>query len=265
MKFLIFGDVVGEIGRQAISKALPILREEYQPDSVIINIENMAHGHGISETTMAEALKWRADVYTTGDHAWDNATGIDSLNNKSVPVIRPANYPMGTPGRGYHVFNSGALQVAVINLQGQVFFRNHPSNPFQALDEILAKPDVKACKIKLLDFHAEVTSEKRAMGWYADGRISAMWGTHTHVPTGDAQILPQGTGYMTDVGMNGGYDSIIGMSKEGPLKMFLSQTKEKFTPPESGPLEINAVLITVDNGSGKAVDIAQVRKIMKDE
>lgn len=264
MKFLIFGDVVGEIGRRAISKVLPDLKKEYEPDAVIINIENMAHGHGISESTFAEALKWKADVYTTGDHAFDNKNGLQVLENKSYPVIRPYNYPAQVPGRGYVIFSSGALQVAVINLQGQVFFKNHPGNPFYALDELLQKPDIKACHFVLLDFHAEATSEKRALAFYADGKISAMWGTHTHVPTADAQIMPQGTGYISDVGMNGAYHSVIGMDKSGPLKMFLSQTKEKFVPPEKGDLEINAVLFTIDNATRKTTAVAQIRKIMHD-
>lgn len=264
MKFLIFGDVVGELGRKAVTKALAQWREEHQPDSVIINIENMAHGYGISQATMEEALQWQADVYTSGDHAWDNSQSTALLEDKKLPLIRPANYPPQTPGRGYHIFSSGAWQVAVINLQGQVFFKNHPLNPFHYLDELLDKPDIKAAQIKLLDFHAEASSEKRGLGWYADGRISAMWGTHTHIPTADAQILPQGTGYISDVGMNAGYDSVIGMGKAGPLKMFLSQRKEKFEPPQSGKLEANALLLEIDPIDGKTIHIAHLRVIMED-
>lgn len=264
LSFLVFGDVVGEIGRRAVSKALPLLKEEYSPDSVIINIENMAHGRGISPATFAQAQTWKADVYTTGDHAWDNKPGIPLLENKSYPIVRPANYPPNTPGRGYVIYNLGVTQIAVLNLQGQVFFKNHPNNPFLTLDEMLQIPEIKASKVKLLDFHAEASSEKRAMGWYSDGKISAMWGTHTHVPTADAQVLPQGTGYLTDVGFNGGYNSIIGMDTQGPLKMFLTQTKDQFSPVEQGDLEVNAVLITVDIGSGKTINIAHIRKILKD-
>ncbi len=264
MKILIFGDVVGELGRKAVTKALAKWRSEHAVDAVIVNIENMAHGYGISQATMEEALAWHADTYTTGDHAWDNIQSHDILNNSKIPIVRPANYPSQTPGRGYHIFSSGAWQVAVINLQGQVFFKNHPLNPFHALDELLQKPDIKAAHVKLLDFHAEASSEKRAMGRYADGRLSGMWGTHTHIPTADAQVLPAGTGYITDVGMNGAYDSIIGMGKEGPLKMFLTQRKERFAPPEKGPLEANAVLIEIDPTTGKAIGIAHLREIMED-
>jgi metallophosphoesterase (TIGR00282 family) len=214
---------------------------------------------------MNEALEWGAQVYTTGDHAWDNSQSTPLLEDKKLSVIRPANYPSQAPGRGYHIFSVGAFEVVVINLQGQVFFKNHPLNPFHFLDELLQKPDIAAAKVKLLDFHAEATSEKRGMGWYADGRISAMWGTHTHVPTADAQILPQGTGYISDVGMNGGYASIIGMGKEGPLKMFLSQRKEKFEPVETGDLEANGLFVEVDPTNGKATAIAQLREIIKNK
>ena len=264
MKFLIFGDVVGTLGRKGISAALPKLREEFQPDAVIVNVENIAHGKGISPDTMHEALTtWDALAFTTGDHAWDNTQGVDMLTNPRIPIVRPANYHDGAPGRGYVIVKSGAYEIAVINLQGQVFFKNQPDNPFHKLDEILAIPEVKRCAIKLVDFHAEVTSEKRGMGWHADGKISAMWGTHTHVPTADAQILPKGTGYITDVGMNGAYDSSLGMDKHAPLKQFLTQLRYKMEPPEQGAMEINAVLIDIDPSSGKTTSIAQIRRILQ--
>lgn len=262
MRFLVFGDVMGRLGRQAISTVLPQLREEVQPDSVIINIENIAHGVGISPQTMEEALQWKADVYTSGDHAWDNERGVTLLEDASLPLIRPANYPPGVPGKGYHIYTNGAYQVAVINLQGQVFFNRDPLNPFLKLEELLGQSDIKQADVVLVDFHAEATSEKRGLAIFADGRISAMWGTHTHVPTADAQILPGGTGYISDVGMNGGYTSIIGVEAAGPLKTFLQQIPAKFTPAEEGPLEIGAVRIDVDPATGKTTDIAHIRKIV---
>lgn len=264
MKFLIFGDVVGALGRKAISTVLPALREEFSPDAVIVNVENIAHGKGISPDTMQEALtSWDALAFTTGDHAWDNAAGIDILNNRQIPIVRPANYPAPIPGRGYTIVRLGAYEIAVINLQGQVFFKNQADNPFHALDEILAIPEVQRCAVKLLDFHAEVTSEKRGMGWHADGKLSAVWGTHTHVPTADAQILPKGTAYITDVGMNGAYESIIGMDKQAPLRQFLTQLRSKMEPPEVGPMEINAILVDIDPTTGKATGIAQIRRILQ--
>lgn len=265
MKFLIFGDVVGSLGRRAITKALPALREEYAPDAVIVNIENMAHGKGISPETMKEALSWGAFAFTTGDHAWDNAAGVDILQDSSMPVVRPANYPNNVPGKGYKVLQLGAYEVAIINLQGQVMFKNQPNNPFHALDEILQDPLVARAAIKLVDFHAEATSEKRGLGWYADGRISALWGTHTHVPTADAQILPKGTGYLTDLGMNGAHDSIIGMDKKAPLKQFLTQLRSKMEPPEDGAMEIGALFLEIDPSTGKTIAIAQIRRILQND
>lgn len=262
MKFLIFGDVVGRPGREAVTQALPELRKEYEPDHVIVNIENMAHGVGISPQTLEEAEEWKADAYTTGDHAWDNEQGIPLLDDPSLHIVRPANYPASVSGRGYVVFTSGDVRIAVINLQGQVFFRNSPSNPFHALDQILEQPEVKEASIKLLDFHAEATSEKRGMGWHADGRISAMWGTHTHVPTADAQILPHGTGYITDVGMNGSHHSVIGVDIAGPLKSFLTQTKVRKSFDSRGPREIGALFLDIDPISGRTTNIAHVRKIL---
>jgi 2',3'-cyclic-nucleotide 2'-phosphodiesterase len=264
LRFLVFGDVMGRSGREAISKALPDLKKEYEPDSVIVNVENIAHGKGISPSSMEEAFKWGVDVFTTGDHAWDNKGGISLLEKKDAAVIRPANYPAGVPGRGYHIFNKGAWQVAVINLQGQVFFRNDPFNPFLKVDEMLEQEDIKQADIVLIDFHAEASSEKRGMGWYVDGRVSAIWGTNTHVPTADAQIMPDGTGYLSDAGMNGAYDSIIGVDKVAPLKMFLTQTKEKMEPAEGGPLEVSALLIDVDPKSKKTINIAHIRRILND-
>jgi len=263
MKFLIFGDVSGRLGREGITKILPELKAKHQPDSVIINIENIAHGKGISPQTMQEALSWKADVHTTGDHAWDNAGGIPLLEDKSTRVIRPANYGNKVPGRGWHVYSVGAFQVAVINLQGQVMFRNDPENPFHWLDNLLTEPEIKAAHIRLVDFHAEATSEKRALGWHADGRVTAVWGTHTHVPTADAQILPQGTGYITDIGMNAGYKSIIGMDIKGPMNMFLTQIKDKMEPPSEGPIEINALVLEADPQTGKTTSIALERKILE--
>jgi metallophosphoesterase (TIGR00282 family) len=262
VRFLIFGDVVGRPGRAAVSRALAQLREELKPDSVIINIENIAHGAGISPTVLEELTAWHADVYTTGDHAWDNEAGVPLLDDKRYPIIRPANYPAGVSGRGYHIFSSGAWQVAVINLQGQVFFKNHPLNPFHHLDQLLEQADIKACHIKLIDFHGEATSEKRAVGWHTDGRVSAVWGTHTHVPTADAQILPGGCGYITDVGMNGNHHSVIGVDRDVAVRGFLRQTRSRFSFEDKGPLEIGALLLDINPQSGKTESIAHIRKII---
>lgn len=262
MKFLVFGDVVGRPGREAITKAVPDLRKEYEPDVIIVNIENMAHNKGISPDTWDVAKKWEADCYTTGDHAWDNDRGIELLHNKDLPIIRPANYPDGAPGKGYFVFNKGAYSVAVINLQGQVFFKNQPLNPFFYIDDMLNIPEIANANIKLLDFHADATSEKKGMGWYVDGRISAVWGTHTHIPTADAQVLPQGTGYISDVGMNGLFESNIGADPAGAVKRFLTQLPSKLTFDNDGPLEIGGLMLDIDPKTGRTTDIAHIRKII---
>lgn len=262
MKFLIFGDVMGRPGREAVTQVLPELKKEYEPDSVIVNAENIAHGNGVSPDTMKDAAGWGVDVFTTGDHAWDNELGIPLLNDPKQRIIRPANYPPNVPGRGWRVWRAGAWQIAVINLQGQVFFRNDPLNPFHYLDQLLKEPEIAQANMILIDFHTEATSEMRALGWYADGRVSAIWGTHTHVPTADAQILPKGTGYLTDVGMTGAYHSIIGVEKEQSLKHFLTQTKQRMEPPEGDQKEVNALLLEIDPQSKKTTRIANIRKIL---
>ncbi|MEX1112330.1 MAG: TIGR00282 family metallophosphoesterase [Candidatus Andersenbacteria bacterium] len=264
LRFLIFGDIMGRLGRVGISRILPQLRQEYSPDAVVINIENIAHGKGISLATLEEALAWKANVYTTGDHAWDYKAAGEFLNDQTVPIIRPANYDDKFAGRGYHIFTLGSARVAVLQLQGQVFMKTEPANPFQELDRLLDIPEIAQANIRLLDFHAEATSEKRGIGWHADGRISAVWGTHTHIPTADAQILPHGTGYISDAGMNGGYHTIIGMAPEGPLYRFRTDKKTRIEPPTEGPIEINAVLFDIDPDSGKTTDIAFIRKILND-
>lgn len=270
MRFLIFGDVSGRPGRDAITSVLPDFREQYKPDSIIINIENIAHGKGISPDTMKEALTWKADVFTSGDHAWDNEAGIALLDDKTLPIIRPANYPPNVPGRGWHTFQIGAYSVTVINLQGQLFFRNDPLSPFAVLDDLLKESPIASSDVVLVDFHADATSEKRAMGWYVDGRVAALFGTHTHVPTADAQVLPSGTGYISDIGMNGAYHSILGVETKGSLQLFLTQIKHKLEPPsEAGPLEVNALLLDVDpktqSTAARTTHIAQIRKIINDK
>ena len=258
LRFLMIGDVVGRPGREAVRALLPGLKKEFLPDHVIINVENMAHGAGISPDTMREALAWEADTYTTGDHAWDNERGNEVLENQNIPIVRPANYPAGVPGRGYHVFSSGAWRVAVINLQGQVFFKNHPYNPFFALDDLLRSKDIADAHIVFVDLQAEATSEKKAFGWYADGRVAAVIGTHTHVPTADAQILPQGTGYITDIGMTGSHHSVIGADRDSAVKHFTTQLKIKRTYDDAGPSELGGVVVDVDPQTGKAEHIEGV-------
>lgn len=264
LRFLAFGDVIGRPGREAMNLVVPQLKEEYNPDGIIVNIENIAHGAGFSPETWKEAVGWGAQVYTTGDHAWDNDASLPLLEDKSLPIVRPANYPKGVPGRGYHIFSIGAREIAVINLQGQVFFKNQPRSPFHVLDELLALPDIKRADVVLVDFHADATSEARGLGWHSDGRIAALWGTHTHIPTADAQIMPQGCGYITDVGMVGNYNSIIGVDVAGPMRTFMLQLKTRYTYENESPYEIGAVVIDVDPKLNRTINIAHIRKILND-
>lgn len=256
---------MGRPGREAVRQAVPQLREEFSPDLVIVNIENSAHGNGISPDTFAEFAPLQIDAYTTGDHAWDNELGHELLQDVSLPIVRPANYSNDVPGRGYQLLSSGAWQVALINLQGQVFFKNQPDNPFRTMDELLKIPEVKKAHIKLVDFQAEATSEKRGLGWHLDGRVAAIWGTHTHVPTADAQIMPQGTGYISDLGMCGLHRSIIGADPEGPMKGFLTQMKFKLSYDGDGPLEVGGLVLDIDPQTGTTTQIEPIWRVLERE
>ena len=257
MRILFFGDIVGKIGRRALGAMLPAAREELKPDLVIANGENMAHGMGITRKTLAEVLAAGVDVVTSGNHISDKDECADILAESSSHVIRPANYPPAVPGKGVITVPVGARTVAVINLLGRVFMYEHPDCPFRMLDEILKTPDVKAASAVIVDMHAEATSEKCALGWYADGRVTAVVGTHTHVPTADARILSEGTAYVTDIGMTGGRDGVIGVSREGPMKGFLTQLNAKFEVVEHGIAQVNAVVIDCDPSTGRAQGITR--------
>lgn len=251
-----FGDVVGKPGRKAVAKILPDLRKKYDPDLIIANAENLAHGIGITKKTVDYTLETGVDVLTGGNHIFTKKEGLDLLANKEYPILRPANYPPEVVGRGYEIFEVRTKKVLVVNLLGRVFFGLDYDCPFRCADEILEK--YKKEKIIIVDFHAEATSEKNALGFYLDGRVSAILGTHTHVPTQDFKILPQGTAYVTDIGMVGTADSIIGDKKEPVLKRFLSQVPTKLEIEEEGPVEVNAVVVEIDDKSGKAKKIEKI-------
>jgi metallophosphoesterase (TIGR00282 family) len=260
-KILFFGDIMGKPGRQALAQVLPSWREEHQPDVVIANVENLAHGKGVTEGTLTELSNLGIDVFTSGNHVFDKGDISKGCFDKYLNLIRPFNYDDSWPGRGVYRLSKNGQHYLIINLGGKVFFekqfRGEISNPFFALDQILQKETQKG-DIILVDFHAEATSEKVAMGWYADGRVAAMLGTHTHVPTADARILPKGTAYVTDVGMSGPLNSVIGVKTENSLNMFLEKSKFKMEPAEDGPLMANAVVIEVV--AGKPAGITKVYK-----
>lgn len=249
------GDVVGRPGRRAVSALLPGLRQKYAVDMVIANGENAAGGAGLTWPIAQELFQSGVDVLTSGNHIWDQKEIIPYLD-KEAPILRPLNYPPGVPGQGFLTYNG----VAVINLMGRVFMGNLDC-PFRAAEGLL-KSDEDLPSVIVVDFHGEATSEKMALGWYLDGQVSAVVGTHTHVGTVDARILPQGTAYITDVGMVGPRDSVIGNQREAVINRFLTQMPSRF-PVADGPVVFNAVLLEVAENTGRATDIHRVDEKME--
>jgi metallophosphoesterase (TIGR00282 family) len=255
LKVAFFGDVVGRPGRRAVAKILPSLKEEHGIELAIANIENIAGGIGISEKTVKELDAAGFNLYTSGNHVWDKREAIDLLERRD-DILRPANYPGYPPGKGYIVTGINKTRVAVLNLQGRVFMP-HIDCPFQAAMRILREVEGKSDVI-IVDFHGEATSEKIAMGWFLDGRISLLVGTHTHIPTKDARILPKGTGYVTDVGMTGSYDSVIGMEKQGILERFLTMRPVRFEVAKRD-VRSDILIAEIDNVSGKAMTLEHLQ------
>ena len=250
MLVLVVGDVIGRPGRRAVGALLPGLRQQYGLDLVIANAENVAGGLGLTSTTAKALLDAGVDVLTSGNHIWAQKEIIPYLDSE-MPILRPLNYPPGVPGRGYLL--SG--QALVVNLMGRTFIGNFDC-PFRAMDKLLAELKHKPPVI-IVDFHAEATSEKIAMGRYLDGRVSAVLGTHTHVGTIDAQLLPQGTAYVTDIGMTGPVDSVIGDDAEAVLRRFLTMMPHRLSVGK-GKTIFNAVVVGVDDNSGQAISIDRI-------
>ncbi len=255
MKLLFVGDVLGRPGRRAVQALLPRLIDQHKADYVVVNVENSAGGFGVTPDVLAELGPVGIHCYTTGNHVWDKKEGVALLNH--VPnLLRPANYPEGNPGKGLHVGETAAgIPVAVLNLEGRVFMSNL-DDPFEKADRLLASLDPKV-KVILVDFHAEATSEKQAMGFYLDGRVSLVVGTHTHVPTADERILPQGTAFQTDAGMTGPYESIIGMRVDKVLKRFQLQTPAPFEVAKHD-VRLAGTVVDVDEATGKARSIERL-------
>jgi metallophosphoesterase (TIGR00282 family) len=249
MNILFVGDIFASAGRQIVAENLPRIVYSEQIQLTIANAENAAGGFGITPLVAQELLSSGVDVLTTGNHVWDKKEIQDYLP-REPRLLRPANYSAGLPGTGVAVVDSfGGVPCAVINLQGRVHMAVTDC-PFRKADEILNSLD-SAVKVRIVDFHAETTSEKVAMGWYLDGRVSAVLGTHTHVPTADTRILPQGTAYQTDVGMTGPYDSVIGVQKEIILRRFLTSLPVRMEAAKKGA-ELHAVIVDVDETTGRA-------------
>lgn len=262
MKILFIGDIIGKIGRKAIAKILPKLKKEQKTDLVIANAENSAHGSGITENIIKELQEAGIDWMTTGDHAFAREKQSDVYNK--YPIIRPANFSEGVPGQGYAVITVGKKTILLINLIGRVYMKMDYDCPFRKLNEILANPALSEKKLSaiIVDVHAETTSEKVALGHFADGRVTAVLGTHTHIMTADHKITDQGMAYITDVGMVGAADSCIGVDKENIIKTFLTQIKYSHVIPEKGEAIFNAVLITVNPKTAKAKSIKPIIKFI---
>ncbi|HJX61674.1 MAG TPA: TIGR00282 family metallophosphoesterase [Dehalococcoidia bacterium] len=257
MKVLFVGDIVGRLGRRTVQTLLPAIRRETEAHLVIANGENAAGGRGLTLTTAEELFDAGVDIITSGNHIWEHREIYPLLEGES-PIIRPLNYPPGAPGHGLHVRNG----VAVINLIGRTFMGLDADCPFRGADAALA--DLQGSRVVIIDIHAEATSEKVAMGWYLDGRVSAVIGTHTHVATADAHILPKGTAFVCDVGMVGPLNSIIGMEIEPIVERFLTQLPTRFSPVEKGPTIFNSVFLDIDDATGRALRIERIdREVTK--
>lgn len=252
MKLLFVGDLVGKPGRRILADRLEGLIDRHRADYVVVNLENAAGGFGITPAVFAELDELPIDCFTSGNHIWDKKEGLPLLDSEPR-LLRPANYPPGAPGRGLHIGETAAgVRVATLNLEGQVFMGSLDS-PFRAADALLdtLPADVR---VVVVDFHAEATSEKAALAFYLDGRVSAVIGTHTHVPTADARVLPQGTGLLTDVGMTGPYESVIGMRTDRVLKRFLTQLPSAFDVAK-GDVRLAAVVVDIDEESGRCREL----------
>ncbi|HEY6876342.1 MAG TPA: TIGR00282 family metallophosphoesterase [Candidatus Dormibacteraeota bacterium] len=252
-RILFVADVVGHPGREAVTALLPGLKRELQPNLTVVNGENAAAGFGLTAKLVHEIRAAGADVITTGNHVFAQKEFLTELPELDR-VTRPANYPPGAPGKGWCTVRADGHDVLVMNVMGRIFVETI-DDPFRAADAILAEHPNH--RVVLCDMHAEATSEKTAMGWYLDGRVSAVVGTHTHIPTADARILPGGTAYVTDVGMVGPRDGCIGMDKDVVLKRFLTGVPNRFVV-ASGTVTFNSVLVTISASSGRATSIQRV-------
>jgi len=257
MRILMIGDIVGKPGRKAASLLLPIITREHKVDFVIANGENAAGGRGINREITDEFLRMGIEVITMGNHVWDNREILGFINDEPR-LLRPANYPEDCPGRGYNIYDGPfGRRIAVINLSGRVFLANLEC-PFRTMDYILRRIHNQA-DIILVDFHAEATSEKQALSWYLDGRVTAVFGTHTHVQTADETILPGGTAYITDVGMTGPWQSVLGMKTRQVIERFLTQRPGPFEI-AAGPIQLDAVILDIDDSSLRPVSIQRIKQ-----
>ena len=251
MRVMILGDVMGRPARRAVRDLVPSLIAKEEIDLVVANAENAAGGMGVDIKSAKELLSAGVQVLTSGNHIWKKKE-IYSFLDDQESLIRPANFPAGAPGKGWCLWQHNGLRALVINLQGRVFMPNHVDDPFRCVDEILRQHAAQS-PVVIVDMHAEATSEKYAMGWYLDGRVSVVFGTHTHVQTADERILPAGTAYITDVGMCGPFDSVIGMEKESVIRGFITQLPRQFEVAQDNVVLQGAIVDIDDNGRAREI------------
>lgn len=263
IRVLIIGDIVGVVGRMMLQKHLSSLKEKYSIDATIVNGENSNNnGRGIT-SRIANSLKHMGvDVITTGNHIWDQSDIFEHMRN-NTNVIRPANFPSECPGTGVTTFKCQGVEIAVVNIQGRVFMKEDLDCPFKAIDTILSYLKHRT-NIIIVDMHAEATAEKICFGYYLDGRVSCVVGTHTHVPTADERVLPKGTAYITDLGMGGSLNSSIGMKAEPMIERFRTQMPNRFIVDTEPPVVLNGVWVEIDTATGKAIQIQRVKVIDED-
>ncbi len=260
IKILCLGDVVGKPGRQVIKEHLAKIQKENDIHFTIVNIENVAGGHGITTKIYQDFNNYNIQAYTSGNHIYNKKESINDFNEYKK-MVRPLNYLFSNPGVGYRIFRLNEYKIAVVNLVGRVFM-GLSDCPFQTISRIL--PEIKAeTNLVIVDFHAETTSEKQALGWFLDGKVSTVFGTHTHVITADERILPQGTGYITDIGMVGARDSVIGMEVAPIIEKFITQMPVKYEPPTYGDKFLNGIILEIDTENGKTISIERIQKIFE--
>lgn len=259
MRLLFIGDIVGRSGRTIVHERLPKLVRDWKLDLVVANGENSAGGFGITEAIYRELLEAGVDAVTLGNHAWDQKEALVFIE-RAPRLIRPTNYPAGTPGRGAAAIEAkNGARILVVNVMGRIFM-DPLDDPFAAVDrELMASPLGKGADAIIVDVHGEATSEKQAMGFFCDGRASLVIGTHTHVPTADLRVLPGGTAFMSDVGMTGDFNSVIGMAKDEPMQRFLTRVSSARFEPATGPATLCAVAVETDPATGLAARVAPVR------
>ncbi|MDA9817642.1 YmdB family metallophosphoesterase [Flavobacteriaceae bacterium] len=265
VKILFFGDIVGRSGRSAVVGSLKNIKEQHQANFTIINCDNASGGFGVNKNAHDEILAAGADVLTGGDHIWDQRDNNPAAQSKHL--LRPLNYPDTTPGAGARIFEIGAQKILVIHLLGQVFLKENLNCPFAEVEKLLKIYKLgKNIDAIFIDFHAEATSEKMAMAKFLDGRVSAVIGTHTHIPTNDAHIMPNGTAYQTDAGMCGDYDSVIGMEKDVPIRSFLHKRKQgKMKPATKEATLCGCIIDIADNGLAKEIEVLKIGGILGDK